>query len=168
MSGRPAVRAALAIAALAAAVAAYQWWTSPERQISRILTVVDSALSHEEPGTGLDALTAVAGLQQHLALEVTIDAGGPSGPITGRQDAISAAARLRASIPMMRIQWFDTGIALESDTRASVRSTAQVTTGNESGEEVANVYEIEARVEKRDGDWVVTDARRQPKDGRTP
>lgn len=168
MFDRPPARAALVVAALAAGVAAYLWWTSPERRIARILTAVDSAFSHEEPGSGLEALSAVAALQQHLAADVAIDTGRPSGPIAGRQEVISIAARVRAGTPMMRIQWFDTEIDLEDDTRASVTSTAQVTTANASGQEVVEVHEVEARVEKRDGEWVVTTARRQPEGEGTP
>ena len=162
MFGRLPARAAVAIAVLAAIFAAYQWWNSPERQIARILTAVDAALTHEEPGTGLDALTAVAELQQYLAPDVSIETGGPSGPITGRQDAVSVAARIRAGSPMMRIQWFDTEIAFEGETRAEVRSTAQVTMADASGQEVVDVHQVEARVEKQDGVWVVTAARRDP------
>jgi hypothetical protein len=161
MFGRLPVRRALLVLALASGVAAYQWWRSPERRISRILTAVDAALTHDEPGAGLDGLTAVAALQPHLAPEIVLETGGPLGAIAGRQDAIALAARVRTGSRTLRLQWFDPDIELQGDAQATVRVTAQVTMTNASGEERVDVHQVEGRVEEREGEWMVVSARRR-------
>ncbi len=160
MPGRLPAGIALLVLVLAGGAAAYQWWSSPARQISRVFTAVAAALSHEEAGTGLAALTAVAALHPHLAPEVSVETGAPSGPIAGRQEVLSLAARLRAGTPMMRVQWFDIETVLEDDSRATARATAQVTARNARGEEVVDVHQVEAALERRDGEWMVVSARR--------
>jgi hypothetical protein len=167
MLGRMPARVAVVLLVFAGAWTAYQWWTSPERQIRRILDAVVSALNHDQPESGLVGLGAVAALQQHLAADVSVDTGSPTGPVTGRQDVISLAARLRAGTPMLRIQFFDADISLHSDTAATLRATMQVTTRSESGDDIADVYQVSATLQKSAGQWVVTTARtsrdREPK-----
>ena len=122
MLGSRPVRAAILVAALAGSFAAYRWWISPERHIHRILNDVAAAVSHEEPENDLRALTAVAALQTHLSPDVSIDAGTSTGPVKGRQDVMAMAARLRASTPMMRLQFFDADITLSGDSAATTRA----------------------------------------------
>ena len=166
MPGRLTTRLVVLVVALAAGAAAWQWWNSPERRIARILTAVSEALSHDGPEAGLDSLTAVAALQPHLAPEVSIDTGGPNGPLVGRQEVISAAARIRAGTPAMHLQWFDPEIVLHDGAAATLRATLQVTTRSGSGEDVADAHRVEARLEERDGEWmVVTAAREAAEDG---
>jgi hypothetical protein len=165
MLGRLPARLVLLVLAVAGGAAIWHWWNSPERQISRIFTAVASALSHDEPGAGLDALTAVAELQKYLVPEVSIDTGASSGPIAGRQEVVSLAARLRAVTPMMRVQWFDVAIAFDGESRAAVRATAQVTTRNAAGEEMVDVHQVEGRVEKREEGWMVVTARQEREGG---
>jgi len=108
-------RAAIVVAALVAVVAGYRWWDSPERQVNRLLADVATALSHESAETDLRALTAVASLQTHLTADVSIDVNGNSLPIRGRQEVIATATRVRASSPMMRVQFFDPETAISAD-----------------------------------------------------
>jgi hypothetical protein len=166
MFGRLPARMALVLLVFTGGAAAYQWWRSPERQISRILTAVDAALTHDEPSAGLAALTAVAALQPHLAPEIVLETGGPMGTIAGRQEVLALAARVRAASPMLRLQWFDPDIELQGDAQATVRVTAQVSMTNTSGEELVDVHQVEGRVERRQGTWMVVAARRQA--GREP
>ena len=160
MAGRTPVQVGIVILALAAAVGVYQWWHSAERQIRRVLAAVPAALNHEQPDTGLDALTAAAALQPLLALDVALDPGGGLPPIAGRQEVVSAAARARAATPRLRVQFFDDSITLQHDTAATATLTAQVVTVDPSGAERAEAYDVEATLEKQDGTWVVTKARR--------
>lgn len=161
MFGRLPARIALLVLVLAGGAAAFAWWNSPERRIARILTAVADAMTHDEPGSGLDALTAVAALQPHLAPEISLDTGSPSGPLIGRQEVISLAARLRAGSQMMRVQWFDPDVELQDGSRATLRATAQVTTRNALGEDVVDVHQVRASLEERDGEWMVVSARRE-------
>ena len=160
MVGRTPVQVGLLILALGGAVAAYLWWHSPERQIRRLLAVVPAALNHEQPDTGLAALSAVAALQPLLALDVTLDPGGVGAPIVGRQEAVAWAARFRAATPRLRVQFFDDSIVLRDATSATVTVTAQVVTVDQRGAEIAEAHAIEAVLHKQDGSWVVTSARR--------
>ena len=145
--------------ALAAmAILGSRWWASPERQIRAILDDVAAAFTHEAPESGLTALGAVAALEDHLALDISIEVNG-SPRISGRRDAITAAARLRAASPMMRVRFFDPRIAFAGDRSATVSATAEVTTRDASGEETVEVRQVTAGVAKPDDRWVVSSVR---------
>ena len=47
-------RVAIAVAALVAVVAGYRWWSSPERQINRLLSDIATALRRIEREGGYD------------------------------------------------------------------------------------------------------------------
>ena len=156
------VRAAIVVAALAALTAGYFWWNNPERHIRRLLSDVESALSHDGAETDLLALAAVASLQAHLTPDVAIEIGGSSPPVRGRQDVISMAARLRASSPMMRVQFFDPEIQLSDDSNATTRVTVQVTTRDAGGEELAAAHQVSIALVLVEGRWQVASARVLP------
>jgi len=160
-------RVALVAVALVAVVAGYRWWSSPERQINTLLSDVATALSHESAETDLRALTAVASLQTHLTLDVSIEMGGSSTPIRGRQEIIATATRVRASNSMMRVQFFDPEIAITGDTSGTTRVTAQVTTRDSSGQEVAAAYTVAMNLVLADGRWQIASARVLPEQGST-
>ena len=160
------VRVAILVAALVVVVAGYRWWNSPERQVNRLLSDVATALSHESADTDLRALTAVASLQAHLAPDVSIDMGG-SPPIRGRQDVIATAARVRASSPMMRVQFFDPDITISGDASGTTRVTVQVTTRDAGGQEVAAAYTVSMNLVLAEGHWQIASARVLPEQGST-
>ena len=155
------LRIAAVLALVVAAVAGYRWWVSPERQIRAILADVEAAFTHDAPGSGLDALTDVAALQKHLAEDVSIDANDGMR-IAGRQDVITAAARVRAASPARRLRFFDARIAFDNATAATVVATAEVTTRSDSGEDLVDVHRVTATVVKPERRWVVTNARVVP------
>ena len=161
------VRAALVTVALVAVVAGYRWWSSPERQINKLLSDVATALSHESAQTDLRALTAVASLQTHLTPDVSIEMGGGSLPIRGRQEIIATATRVRASSSMMRVQFFDPEIAITGDTSGTTRVTVQVTTHDSSSQEVAAAYTVAMNLVLADGRWQIASARVLPEQGST-
>ena len=160
-------RAAIVIAALVAVVAGYRWWNSPERQINQLLADVATALSHESAETDLRALTAVASLQTHLTTDVSIDMGGNSSPIRGRQEVIATAARVRVSSPMMRVQFFDPEIAISGDSSGTTTVTVQVTTRDAGGQDVAAAYTVSMNLVFADGRWQIASARVLPEQGST-
>ena len=155
------LRIAAVLALILAAGAGYRWWVSPERQIRAIFGDVEAAFTHDAPGSGLDALTDVAALQQHLAEDVSIQGAGGMR-VDGRQDAITAAARIRAAAPARRLRFFDTRITFESDRAATVSATAEVTTRNEAGEDLVDVHQVSATVIRPEGRWIVSTARAVP------
>jgi ketosteroid isomerase-like protein len=158
MPGSTPARLVVLAVALVAVLFGYRWWTSPERQIHRLLGDVASALSHEQAEADLRAIAAVAALQRHLAPDVTLEAGALGPPLRGRQDVTAMAARVRASRPMMRVQFFDAVIERTGDSAADVRVTAQVTTRDEAGEEVADAHEVSMTLLQSDGRWLVARA----------
>jgi hypothetical protein len=133
----------IVVVALGGAVAAYQWWYSPERQIRRTIREAVSALSHDEPESNLAAISAAAALTNVLSLDVVVEAGLPaSPPLRGRSEVVALAARLRASSSTLRIQTFDEQVALNGDAAANVHLTAQITTVDRSGEELADAQQL--------------------------
>jgi MFS family permease len=157
----------IVVAAIVAVVAGYRWWNSPERQINQLLADVATALSHENAETDLRALTAVASLQTHLTTDVSIDMGGNSSPIRGRQEVIATAARVRVSSPMMRVQFFDPAIAISGDSSGTTTVTVQVTTRDAGGQDVAAAYMVSMNLVLADGRWQIASARVLPEQGST-
>jgi len=155
-------RLAVVVAVAAGAAVAVRWWNSPERRIATLLDDVASALTYDAPGSDLGSLAAVAGLQPLLAPAVVIDVNPPSPPLRGRQDVVATAARIRASRPMMRVQFFDTEIAVAEDSAATVRVTAQVTTRDGSGADVAEARAIVLGIVKESGRWTIAEAHLMP------
>jgi hypothetical protein len=159
MLGSTRVRVVIGLAVLGTAVAAYQWWVSPERQIRRTIRDVVGAVAHDEPDTDLRAIAAVAALQTLLTPDVIVDLGPTSSsPLTGRQDVVSLAARLRTSTPILRVQLFDETIAFSNVDAATVRFTAQITVRDGSGEELADAHQVIATLVRADGQWLVSRA----------
>ena len=166
MLGRPPARIALLVLLVAVAAAAgYRWWASPERQVRRILDDTAAALTHAAPDSGLEALTAAAALQPHLAPDITVTPGGDAVPIQGRQEVVAAAARYRAATPMLRVRFYDPVITLGGE-QGQVRATVEVTQRDAAGQDVVAVHAVAASVTRARDRWVVTSARLDP--DRTP
>jgi hypothetical protein len=133
----------IVVVALGGAVAAYQWWYSPERQIRRTIREAVSALTHDQPESNLAAISAVAALNNVLSLDVIVETGSPaSPPLRGRSEVVAIAARLRTSSSTLRIQTFDEQIALSGEAAARVQLTAQVTSVNRSGEDLWRISRV--------------------------
>ena len=160
MSRRTLMMAA-AVALIAGVAAGYRWWASPDREIRAILDAVASAFTHERRDSGLDALTDVAALQVHLADDVSIE-GGDGTRLSGRQEVITAAARVRAAAAARRVRFFDPEIVFDSATAATLSVTAEVTTRSDSGEDVVDVHQVVATVVKPQDRWLVSSARAVP------
>jgi len=156
MPGSTRVRVAVTVAVLIAAVVGYRWWTSPERVIRHTLNEAASALNHDQPASNLSAIAAVAVLNAYLAPDVSIEGGPASTPLVGRQEIVATAARLRASIPMMRVQLFDEEISFVTAAAATVHLTAQVTTRGGGGEDLADAHQLIVALVKLDGRWLVS------------
>jgi hypothetical protein len=157
------VRVAIAVAALAGLMVGYQWWNSPERYIKRMLEEIASLLSHDGAETDLRALASVAALQTHLRPDVFIDLGRGS-PIKGRQEALAMAARVRATSPMMHVQFFDPEITLSGGASGTTRVTVQITTRDAGGEEVAAAHVVSMELVKEEGRWQIASARLLPEE----
>ena len=151
-------RIAAAFALLVGLIVGYRWWMNPERQIRAILNDVAAAFTHETPGSGLDALTDVAALQRHLADDVWVETAD-AVRISGRQEVITAAARVRARSRMRRLRFFDPRIDFANDASATVAVTAEVRTRDGSGDDLVDVHQVLAMLEKPEDRWLVSSVR---------
>jgi len=156
MPGSTRLRVALIVVAAVGAVAAFQWWASPERQIRLSVGEAASAFDHDGPDTSLSAIAAMAALSTHLAPDVSVDVGLSAPPLIGRQEVVAVAARLRASMPMVRVQVFDDEVSLEQASAATVRLTVQVTTRDPKGEELADAHRLIVTLNRAEGRWLLS------------
>ena len=152
------IRLGLLLALVGMGVFGVRWWTSPDRQIGRIADAVARALTHDGADVGFDTLRAVAGLQEHLTSEVTLEAGDGRG-LRGREEVMAAAARLRGTTSYMRVRFFDVRVMYANDAAATVHATLDVTTRDGSGASVAEARAIEVGVVRPERRWQVARAR---------
>ena len=80
----------------------------------------------------------------------------PTAPEDRRDAAVSAGARLRASIPARRVRFFDPDIRLDGDASASLAVTAEVTVPASSGQDLVEVHQLTATLINQDGTWRVS------------
>jgi hypothetical protein len=150
-------RSGLAILLLVASVGGYLWWSSPERQIRRVLGGVAELLSHDAPATPLDAISTVSALQPYFAPAVTIEPGEPFEPVNGRDAVMAAVAQLRSRTAASRIEFLDLQIRVAGDNRsASVDCTAMATLQDRAGQESIDAREVMVTMNVVNGRWVIT------------
>jgi ketosteroid isomerase-like protein len=150
-------RAALIVVVLGAALAAYLYWTSDERQSRRLLDGVADAVTQEEGAGGVLELAEVASLTRYLAPDVTFEPGAPFRPIAGAQDIVSTVGRLRAVMTAVELTFSDVQIAVDGGT-ASVHTTARLTLRDRDGERRVETRDAQIALEERDAGWVITTA----------
>jgi len=159
-----ATRTIIVLVVAASIGAGYWWWNRPERQIERLLADVASALSAEGGRTDMRALAELAALQTLLAPDVVIDSQSPTAHLQGRQDVVATVGRLRASMPMLRLQFFDAKVDV-MDSSAMTSVTAQITTRDAAGVEAAAAYAVFLDLQHVEGRWVIRSARIDPGGG---
>jgi ketosteroid isomerase-like protein len=153
-------RVVLVVIAVSAAVAAYLYWASDERQIRRLLDGVADAVTQEEGTGGVAALAEVTGLTQYLAPDVAFEPGEPFRPMIGAQEVISTVGRVRAVMTTVELTFSDVQIAVDGST-ASVRSTARLTVKDRNGDTSVETREALIALAERETGWVITTARAQ-------
>jgi hypothetical protein len=154
------VRIGLMLLGAAGFGAAYLWWSSPEREIRRVLDSVAEALSHDTPTSGLTAVSKVSSLQQYFSSDVTIEAGRPFPTVNGRDAVLAAAARLLSVAPALRVAFEDVQIDVADDEEsAAVGCTAIGTQQDRAGQETVDARELRITMRLVDGEWVIAHAR---------
>lgn len=155
-----AVRLVLVAVVLVAAVVGYRWWTSPERQVRRVLAGVADGLSHDAPASGLGAVAAASALQEYFSPDVTIESMRPTAAINGRDALLATAARLRSTMPSLRVEFVDLQITVGTDQQSGdVNCTAMATLQDRAGQETVDAREVIITMRVVDGRWVITRAR---------
>lgn len=137
----------------------WRWWNSPERQIQRALDGIAAALSHDEPATGLAAVSSAANLQEYLSEDAVIDGGSRTGAVSGRTAVVSAAARAIAAAPALRVEFVDVRIALDPGGQsATVDCTVSAAVQDRAGQETVDAREVMLTMNRVEGRWVVSRA----------
>jgi hypothetical protein len=154
-------RLTLGLLVLAAGVVAgYLWWNSEERQIRRVLAAVEDGFTFQGSASGLGTLSAAAGVQPYFAPEVVIEPGRPFPSLEGLDAVLAATARLRSSVPSLRVEFVDVQIDLAEDSRsADVNCTAIATVRDRAGQESVDAREVLITMRVVDGRWVIAHAR---------
>ena len=143
------------------AAAAFWWWTDPQRQIRAILDDVAAAFTRDGKESGLESLAAVAALRAHLAPDVVIELPD-SARVEGQEEAITAAARVRAGSERLRVRFFNPEMTFSAETSATVTANLEVAAGAESGEDSIDVQRVTATLHRIANRWVVSTARIAP------
>ena len=135
---------------------AWTWWNSPERQIRRALDALADGLSHDAPASPLAAAAAAAELQEHLAEDVVVAAGGRVEEIRGRPAVLAAVVRVRSAVPAMRLELVDLSVTLDpQNASAAVEATVSVVMTDRAGQERSDAREVVVLMQPVDGRWVV-------------
>ena len=137
-----------------AASSACGWWNDPERQIRRVLDEIAERLSHDGPVDRLAAAAAVAGLHAYLAPDVVIDPGRHFEPVTGREAAGVAAARLIGSTRALRVEFVDVHIDLHGPS-ADVSCSASTVIEDGAAHASRDARELRLVMRLTDGQWVI-------------
>jgi SnoaL-like domain len=151
---------ALIALVLVGSLLAYRWWTSPERQIRRVLAGVAGGLSHDTPTSALGAAAAASALQSYFAPDVTVELTRPTTVLKGRDHVLATAVRLRAFMPAMRVEFVDQQITVAADNQsADVDCTAMATLQDRAGQESVDAREVIISLRNVDGRWVISHGR---------
>lgn len=141
-----------------AALGAYFYWVSDERQIRRLLGGVADAVTQHEGEGGVAGLADVASLARYLAPDATFEPGDPFGPINGAQEIVSTVGRLRAVMVRVELTFANAQIAVDGRT-ASVHTTARLALRDRNGDETVETRDALLALDKRDTGWVIATAR---------
>jgi hypothetical protein len=151
-------RTIIIVLVLVAALGGYLYWASDERRIRRLLDDVTDAVTQEEGEAGVAGLAEVAGLNRHLAPDVTFEPGDPFRPITSAQDIVSTVGRLRAVMTVVRLEILDAEVIVDG-TLAAVNANARLTLRDRDGAERVEARSVVVALEERDTGWIITSAR---------
>lgn len=139
---------------------AWTWWNSPERRIRRALDALAEGLSHDAPASPLAAASAAAELQEYLAEDVVVAAGGRVQEIRGRPAVLAAVVRIRSAVPAMRVSLVDLRVTPDpQNASAAVEGTVSVVMTDRAGQERSDAREVVVLMRPIEGRWVVTQVR---------
>jgi hypothetical protein len=140
----------------------YQWWFNPSRALKRQMGELAAVLSAPagEPETA--RMTRLARLRSHLADDIRIRAG--SSDISSRDTILGAFNAWRPPAAGVDVQFVDTQIFIDSETAARAYMSVEIATPDpRGGQPTVDRHDTSVRLEKRDGQWVITTV--ESKDG---
>jgi hypothetical protein len=146
---------AIVLLALIVAGVVYRYWPSDEREIRRHLSNLAEGLSSPTTDSEVASITRLAALREYFAPEVRVRAG--AAEIRSRETLVGLISQSRPS--GLVVEFVDVKVAVsENHSAARIELTAKVSrTDPTSGESSLDARPATGTVEKRDGDWVITE-----------
>ena len=149
------LRALGAAAIVAAGVWAwFAWWPSDERAIRRRLGDLAATVKDAAP-EGIVTVARAAQIGSYFTPDVVIDLGQGSGPISGRESLIAAAARLQPRSDDVTLEFDEVSVEVNAEAGvADVALAAVVTRRNTAtGERATDARELQLGMTKDEGVW---------------
>ena len=133
----------------------YQWWFNPSRALKRQMGEVAAVLSVPASEPDMARIARVAQLRRHLADDVRIRAG--SAEISPRDAILGAFSAWKPPAGGIDVQFVDTQIFIDSATTARAYMSVEVATPDpRGGQPTVDRQDTSVRLEKRNGQWVIT------------
>ena len=145
--------------ALAALWFGWRWlFPSDEVQIHRVLDrIAKAAGSGEEGEGGVARIARFASIRSALDPEITVDAGPPFQPTSGRDVLIGMVARLKTTMKDLDVRFADVQISVDPNrSSAKVYTTAEALFRDASGDRGVEARELDLTFRRLEGDWVVS------------
>ena len=133
----------------------YQWWFNPARALKRQMGEVAAALSVPAGEPEMARIARLAQLRRHLADDIRIRAG--SAEISPRDAILGAVGAWKPPASGIDVQFVDTQVFIDSETTARAYMSVEVATPDPTrGQPTVDRQDTSVRLEKRDGQWVIT------------
>jgi hypothetical protein len=133
----------------------YQWWFNPSRALKRQMGEVAAVLSVPAGEPDMARIARLAQLHRHLADDIRIRAG--SAEISPRDVILGAVSAWKPPTGGIDVQFVDTQVFIDSETTARAYMSVEVATPDpRGGQPTVDRQDTSVRLEKRDGQWVIT------------
>ena len=133
----------------------YQWWFNPSRALKRQMGEIAATLSVPAGEPEMARIGRVAQLRRHLADDIRIRAG--SAEISSRDTALGTISAWKPPAGGIDVQFVDTQIFIDSETAARAYMSVEIATPDpRGGQPTVDRQDTSVRLEKRDGQWVIT------------
>ena len=143
--------------ALLAAYFSYQWWFNPSRALKRQMGEVAAALSVPAGESEVARIARLAQLRRHLAEDIRIRAG--DAEISSRDAILGAVNAWKPPATGIDVRFVDTQVFIDSETAGRAYMSVEVATPDpRGGQPTIDRQDTSVRLEKRDGQWLITNA----------
>jgi hypothetical protein len=133
----------------------YQWWFNPSRALKRQMGEVAAVLSVPAGEPELARIARLAQLRHHLADDIRIRAG--SAEISPRDAILGAVSAWKPPAAGIDVRFVDTQVFIDSATTARAYMSVEVATPDpRGGQPTVDRQDTSVRLEKREGQWVIT------------
>ena len=151
--------AAVALAVIAAAVAAWYFWPSPASEIRRRLHAL-AADVNQGASDGLHGVARAARIGTYFTDDVVIDLGQGTAPIEGRETLMGMVARLEPRTAQFRLTFEDVNVRMQGDSDAEVSLTAEIERQGKTPRDASmDAREFTLALSKVGADWRIARVR---------